>query len=229
MLSDAHSAFCEMTAYGTSARAATRGALTSAPLESVSRSRTDTVTGLASGGGGGTSGATGSDGAGVGSGAFSSTGVTTGTGGGCGAAIGTGAGLGALVGALAFWLDGWNVPHAPSEGASSGETYLFGTVQVPPDSLSAGLKYLLYFAGVMGAGRWWKAAARDRKDRFTLLPPIAAAFWGAVLVFLWPWQSGSPVVGGIVPLVLATVAVQASSAWNPPPPPAPKRLRFRPA
>jgi hypothetical protein len=139
------------------------------------------------------------------------------------------AGLGVLVGALAFWLDGWAVPHAPSAGAPSGETFLFGTVQVPPDSLSAGLKYLLYFAGVMGAGRWWKAAAKDRKDRFTLLPPIAAAFWGAVLVFLWPWQSGSPVVGGIVPLVLATVAVQAASPWSPPPPPAPKRLRFRPA
>ena len=51
LLSDAHSAFCEMTAYGTSARAATRGALTSAPLASVSRSRTDTVTGLACGSG----------------------------------------------------------------------------------------------------------------------------------------------------------------------------------
>ena len=125
------------------------------------------------------------------------------------------AGLGALVGVLAFWLDGWNVPHAPTEGASSAETFLFGTVQVPPDSLSAGLKYLLYFAGVMGAGRWWKAAAKDRKDRFTLLPPVAAAFWGTVLMFLWPWQSGSPVVGGIVPLVLATVAVQASSAVEP--------------
>ncbi|HVK19211.1 MAG TPA: serine/threonine-protein kinase [Fimbriiglobus sp.] len=139
------------------------------------------------------------------------------------------AGLGALVGVLAFWLDGWAVPHAPSAGAPSGETFLFGAVQVPPDSLSAGLKYLLYFAGVMGAGRWWKATARDRKDRFTLLPPLAAAFWGTVLMFLWPWQSGSPVVGGIVPLVLATVAVQAASAWSPPPPPAPKRLRFRPA
>ena len=130
------------------------------------------------------------------------------------------------------WPSGWTggtcrtlrprVPRPPRRTCS-------GSVQVPPDSLSAGLKYLLYFAGVMGAGRWWKAAARDRKDRFTLLPPIAAAFWGTVLMFLWPWQSGSPVVGGIVPLVLATVAVQAASAWSPPPPPAPKRLRFRPA
>ncbi len=139
------------------------------------------------------------------------------------------AGLGALVGVLAFWLDGWNLPHAPAGDAASGETYLFGLVQLTPDSLSAGLKYLLYFAGVLGAGRWWKAAAKDRKDRFTLWPPIAAAFWGAVLLFLWPWQVGSPVVGGIVPLVLATVAVQAASPWAPPPPPAPKRLRFRPA
>src|SRR5207248_7295462 len=122
------------------------------------------------------------------------------------------------------------VPDAPPADAPPSEAYLFGLVQLTPDSLSAGLKYLLYFGAVLGAGRWWKAAARDRKDRFTLWPPIAAAFWGAVLVFLWPWQAGgSPVVGGIVPLVLATVAVQAASPWAPPPPPAPRRLRFRPA
>jgi serine/threonine protein kinase len=139
------------------------------------------------------------------------------------------AGLGVLIGALAFWLDGWNVPHAAAPDAPSAETYLFGLVQVTPDALSAGLKYVLYFGAVLGAGRWWRAVARDRKDWFTLFPPLAAAFWGSVLIFLWPWQAGSPLVGGIVPLVLAVAAVQAASPWTPPPPPAPKRLRFRPA
>ena len=121
-------------------------------------------------------------------------------------------------------------PQGAADGSAAGETYLFGQLRLTPDALSAGLKYVLYFAAVLGAGRWWKAAARDRRDRFTMLPPLAAAFWGTVLMFLWPWQPGqTPVVGGIVPLVLAAVAVQAASAWTPPPPPAPKRLRFRPA
>jgi hypothetical protein len=132
--------------------------------------------------------------------------------------------LGVLVGAFAFWLDGWTFSTQ-----SEGEPLLFGTLHLTPEAFSVGLKYLLYFGGVLAAGRWWKATARDRKERFTFFAPIAAAFWGAVLIFLWPWSVGSPVPGGIVPLVLATVAVQAASPWVPPPPPLPKKLRFRQA
>ena len=134
-----------------------------------------------------------------------------------------------LVGAAAFWADGWNTPQLATPDSPAGNVYLFQSVEVPDGGVATGLKYLLFFGGVLAAGRWWKAAAKDRKDRFSLFPPIAAAFWGAVLLFLWPWQAGNPVAGGIVPLVLATVAVQAASPWTPPPPPAPKKLRFRTA
>ena len=56
---------------------------------------------------------------------------------------------------------------------------------------------------------------------------IAAGFWSAVLLFLWPWESG-PAVGGILPLVVASIAVQAVSPWTPPAPAVqPKKLRLR--
>jgi hypothetical protein len=97
------------------------------------------------------------------------------------------------------------------------------------ETASAAWHYLLYFGGVLTAGRWWLLAAKDRKDRFGLFPLMAASFWGGLLVFLWPWIAGSPVAGGIVPLVIAAAAVQLSSPWVEPPPPlpSPKKLRWR--
>ena len=123
--------------------------------------------------------------------------------------------LGLLVGALAFWLDGWTMPR--SSGAmpsTSSQAYLFGTVTMPPDAFSTGVRYLLYFGVALAAGRWWRATARDRKERFSLFPLLAAGFWSGALLFLWPWEAGSPAMG-IVPIVLAIVAVQAVSAWTP--------------
>src|SRR5207237_518505 len=117
------------------------------------------------------------------------------------------AGLGALLGALAFWSDGWTMPRVVHGDAASDGLTLFGLI--------------------LGVARWWKATARDRKERFSLFPPLVAAFWSGALLFLWPWEAGSQLPGGIVPLVLATVAVQAVSPWSPPPPPAPKKLRYR--
>ena len=139
------------------------------------------------------------------------------------------AALGLLVGALAFWVDGWKLPHLSHGETNPDGTTLFGFLTFAPETLSVGIRYLLYFGLALGVGRWWRATARDRKERFSLFPPIAAAFWGAVLLFLWPWEAGSPLPGGIVPLVLATVAVQTASAWSPPPAALPKRLRYRPA
>ena len=72
-------------------------------------------------------------------------------------------------------------------------------------------------------------AARDRKERFSLFGPIAAAFWGGVLMFLWPKEATDQWPTGFVPLVLAAVAVQWVSPWAPPPPPAPRRLRWKAA
>jgi hypothetical protein len=138
-------------------------------------------------------------------------------------------GLGLLVGVLAFWLDGWHLPKPASPMASSGERYVFGLLQMDTETASAAWHYLLYFGGVLTAGRWWLLAAKDRKDRFGLFPLMAASFWGGLLVFLWPWIAGSPVAGGIVPLVIAAAAVQLSSPWVEPPPPlpSPKKLRWR--
>jgi hypothetical protein len=139
--------------------------------------------------------------------------------------------LGLGVGLLTFWLDGWVGPEIdpPIDENSTAETYLFGTVKLPPHAGPVLIKYGLYFACVLGACRWWRMAARDRKERFSLFGPIAAAFWGAVLLFLWPWDGGASPAAGIVPLVLAAVAVQWVSPWAPPPPPAPRRLRWKAA
>lgn len=118
--------------------------------------------------------------------------------------------LGLAVGGLAFWLDGWTTPHNSHD-----------------DTFPTAVRYLLYFGGVLAAGRWWKATARDRKERFSLFPVVAAGFWSAVLLFLWPWEAGGA-AGGIVPLVVASIAVQAVSPWTPPVPAVqPKKLRLR--
>jgi hypothetical protein len=119
-------------------------------------------------------------------------------------------GIGMAVGALAFWLDGWTGPATAHD-----------------DVFPTAVRYLLYFGGVMAAGRWWRATARDRKERFSLFPVVAAGFWSAVLLFLWPWASGGA-SNGVVPLVLAAIAVQAVSPWSPPVATnQPKKLRLR--
>ena len=122
--------------------------------------------------------------------------------------------LGLGIGAFAFWLDGWTMPRAASSSVSNADSFFFGTITMPSDVFSTGVRYVLYFGGVMAAGRWWRAAARDRKERFSLFPLLAAGFWSAALLFLWPWEAGSPATG-IVPIVLAIVAVQAVSPWTP--------------
>ena len=136
-------------------------------------------------------------------------------------------GLGFLVGGFVYWLDGWQIPRPVWEAATSQERYLLGMFAIPAESVSVALHYLIYFSGILIAGRWWRVAARDRKERFGLFPLFAAGFWSGLLIFLWPWESGSPVVGAIVPLVIAVAAVQLASPWVEPPPPPPKRLRWR--
>ena len=122
--------------------------------------------------------------------------------------------LGLLVGAFAFWLDGWTMPRAAgAQTVTSSDAYLFGTTTMPADAFSTGIKYVLYFGGVLAAGRWWRSAARDRKERFSLFPLLAAGFWSGALLFLWPWEAGHPSMG-IVPIVLSIVAVQAVGPWT---------------
>ena len=125
-------------------------------------------------------------------------------------------GLGLVVGVLAYWLGGWEPFRQGAEGG--------------PQTIDPGLFSVLYFGGVMFAGRWWRAAARDRKERFSLFPVLAAGFWSAallVLKFFWPVNTGDP-AEGVVAVVLAVIAVQAVSPWTPAHPvAAPKKLRLR--
>ena len=104
---------------------------------------------------------------------------------------------GVAIGILAFWMEGFAFPQT---GRDPGFTTM--------------VRHGLYFGGVLAAGRWWKATARDRKERFGFFPVIAAAFWSSALCFIWPWEVGS-FLGGIVPVVLATIAVQLVSPWHP--------------
>lgn len=140
------------------------------------------------------------------------------------------AGLGVAVGLLAFWLDGWTLPTASAGGplTSRGVTF-FGLGTIDGESVPYAAKYLLYFAGVLGAGRWWRATARDRRDRVSLLPLLAAGFWGWLLSFLWPTEPQYVFEGAVLPLLFATVAVQAVSPWVPAVNPAAKKFRLRAA
>jgi len=138
------------------------------------------------------------------------------------------AGLGLAVGLLAFWLDGWLVPNASAGGpvSSRGVTF-FGLASIDGESVPVAAKSLLYFAGVLGAGRWWRLSARDRKDRVSLVPLFAAGFWGWLLSFLWPTGTEHVFEGAILPLVVAAAAVQAVSPWIPAVNTASKKLRLR--
>jgi len=136
-------------------------------------------------------------------------------------------GLGLFVGGLSYWLDGWNMPRwVGFSGGGSPDSYLFGLIHLSGDSFPTAVRYLIYFGCVLAIGRWWRPVARDRAERIGMFPILAAGFWATVLLFLWPWQAGSA-VGGVVPVVLCAIAVQAASAWVPPAPSASKKLRLR--
>lgn len=138
--------------------------------------------------------------------------------------------VGAVVGALVFWLEGWNFPrYAPNEPIGPDETMVFQVFHLPSDALSTGLRYLLYFGVLMAIVRWWKTVAWNRKERFSLFPLMVAAFWSWILLFLWPVSTSSLVTGALVPMVLATVAVQIASPWAPPAPLANRKAKLQTA
>ena len=142
--------------------------------------------------------------------------------------------LGLAVGAMAFWLDGRVVHVGPPAAAdeefvSTMPSYLFGAVRLGSKADSGVLVgYLAYFAASLALCRWWKMAARDRKESWTLFHPFAAGFFGLVLAFLWPRSDVRPMEGfdhGIVPLLVAAIAIPLASAWTPPPPKLPRKLK----
>jgi hypothetical protein len=128
--------------------------------------------------------------------------------------------LGVAVGVLALWVDGWT----PENGVRGGESFgaaLKRDMPVEP-SLTEAASYLSYFAVVFVAIRWWRTTERRRAQRFTLQPILAAGFWALLLLLVW-----KELVHGAVALVLTSAIVQAVSPWEPPPPPATRRLRLR--
>lgn len=134
--------------------------------------------------------------------------------------------VGLGVGALAFWLDGWAVPRGTAN-ASSRDLVLITDHRLSPEALGTAARYLFYFGLAVGACRWWIPADRRRKERVRIWPIVAAAFWGGVFLFLWPFDS-TPMIVGLAPLVIGAVALQAASPWTPAPPPPPVPSRSRP-
>ena len=135
-------------------------------------------------------------------------------------------GLGLLIGFFAFWLTGTTAETETTElvGFAPGMSFRFAEA----DASRLGY-YLLYFGGVLGACRWWRMTAKDRKDRFSLFPPIAAGFWASVFLFAFA-QTGEGNFGlAILPMVLSAVAVQWVSPWQAAPPPVAKKLRWKAA
>ena len=116
------------------------------------------------------------------------------------------------IGAFAFWLDGWGLPNGTAT-ATSRAVVLWTGHRFSPEAFSIGVRYLFYFGLAVAACRWWNASDRARRERVRVWPVVAAAFWGAVFLFLWPWES-TPVIVGLAPLIIAAVAVQAVSPWN---------------
>lgn len=141
--------------------------------------------------------------------------------------------LGVAVGALAFWLDGRVGPvtlaNADEELVSTMPSYLFGTIHMTNKAdMGIFTGYAMYFAACLGLVRWWKMAARDRDCSWSLYHPIVAGVFGMVFAFLWPFQSSRPMEGldhGLAPLIIAAFAVPLASAWTPPPPKLPRKLR----
>ncbi|MBA4066083.1 MAG: hypothetical protein C0501_20665 [Isosphaera sp.] len=119
---------------------------------------------------------------------------------------------GLLVGALAFWLDGWAAPTGGA-AATTRDFVLPTGHRVSPAAFSVGVRYLFYFGLATAACRWWSATDRMRADRVRAFPVVAAAFWGGVFLFLWPWESSS-FVAGLAPLVVAGLAAQVVSPWH---------------
>jgi hypothetical protein len=134
---------------------------------------------------------------------------------------------GAAVGYFVHWLDGWPGFAATSPDPDRVENYFFDAVQVAPGTLPVLAQYMLYFTATVGLIGWWKIAAKNRKESFSVFPIITAGLWGGMLGFLWPRQEAAALQFGVVPLMLAAGAVQWVSPWTPPPPPMPRRLRWR--
>ncbi len=123
--------------------------------------------------------------------------------------------IGLCVGALAFWLDGWAFPTGTANASS--RDLVLANHRVNADTFSIAVRYLFYFGLAVAMCRWWKATDWKRRERVRFIPLVAAGFWGAVFLFLWPTSETAPVMLGVSVLVIASVAAQVASPWAGPP------------
>jgi eukaryotic-like serine/threonine-protein kinase len=135
--------------------------------------------------------------------------------------------MGALVGVGALWLNGW-LPRMPAAEAMTvaafGPDHVIWSSLGTSEGISIAAGYLAYFGLVFCALRWWRMTDRRRSSRFSFFPVLAAAFWGLLLLLVWPWPE-PPLGAGAV--VMAAAIVQLVSPWEQPPPPTCKRVRLR--
>ena len=142
--------------------------------------------------------------------------------------------LGVAVGALAFWLDGRVSPAtfvggADEELVSTMPTYLFGMIRANNNGYGDVQRLCDVLRRLPRSG----PLVEDGGPRSRIvLDTVAIRSWpacfGMVFAFLWPFQSHGPMEGfdhGIVPLLIAAFAVPLASAWTPPPPKLPRKLR----
>ncbi len=131
--------------------------------------------------------------------------------------------LGGLIGGLSLFLHGWSLNAAmtdPTDYQLSSLSYgmsLFNTT----DLNEAG--YLSYFALAFFALRWWRMTDRRRSSRFSVGPILASGFWALLLLLPVGFEHWM----GAVALVLSSAIVQVVSPWDPPSPPAAKKMRLR--
>jgi hypothetical protein len=136
--------------------------------------------------------------------------------------------LGLAIGLAGLWLDGWSWNAFTAEDGHAPIPLLARAHLAigEGEGLVVAAGYLSYFGLGLFAVRWWRLSNRLRSHRFSLGPILSVGFWALVLLMVWPWaQVPSPY--GAVALVLSSVIVQLVSPWEPPPPPAVKRMRLR--
>jgi eukaryotic-like serine/threonine-protein kinase len=149
--------------------------------------------------------------------------------------------LGLFVGAGALWLEGYQLSALftaeaqeaaeavvePAEGPgqpAAARHWTPAALWGSGSELPVAACYLSYFGLAFFLLRWWRMADRRRPHRFSLFAVLATAFWGYVLLLLWP-RPAAPT--GLVALVMASVIVQLVSPWEQPPPSRGRRLRLR--
>lgn len=127
--------------------------------------------------------------------------------------------MGVLVGVAWLWVRGWTpAPFGPVEAMPGAPRWTWPT----GTNLAEAAAAISYFGLVFFLPRWWRFASPRRAHRFSLWPLLAAGFWAALPLVVWP-----ELAAGAVAVALAAGIVQLVSPWDPPAPVPGRRLRLR--